>query len=82
MRLGPTLKGRGSQMQTKTTYWIDREDNPLIVHEQDSVLIEVIDLGQGRALDVFLTPALFGALRSAMDKAEQERKEIAERSAG
>lgn len=60
-------------MQTKTTYWIDPEDNPLIIHDGDSVLIEVkvIDHVQGQALDVFLAPALFGALRRAMDKAEQ-----------
>lgn len=63
-------------MQTKTTYWIDPEDNPLIIHDSDSVLIEVkvIDHVQGQALDVFLAPALFGALRKAMDKAEQETK--------
>jgi hypothetical protein len=61
-------------VQTKTTYWIDPEDNPLIVHDGDSVVIEVkaLDHGHGRALDVFLAPALFGALRKAMDKAEQE----------
>ena len=61
-------------MQTKTKYWIDAEDNPLIIHEGDSILIEIKDLAQGRALDVFLAPALFGALRRAMDKAEQETK--------
>ena len=60
-------------MQTKTTYWIEAEDNPLIIHEGDSVLIEVKvkDPVQGQALDVFLAPGLFGALRKAMDKAEQ-----------
>jgi hypothetical protein len=63
-------------VQTKTTYWIDPEDNPLIIHDGDSVLIEVkvIDHVQGQALDVILAPALFGALRKAMDKAEQETK--------
>ncbi len=63
-------------MQTKTTYWIDPEDNPLIIHEGDSVLIEVkvIDPVQGQALDVVLAPTLFGALRKAMDKAEQGAK--------
>jgi hypothetical protein len=63
-------------VQTKTTYWIDQEDNPLIIHEDNSILIEIKDLTQGRALalDVFLGPALFGALRRAMDKAEQEAK--------
>jgi hypothetical protein len=60
-------------VQTKTTYWIDPEDNPLIINDGDSVLIEVkvIDHVQGQALDVFLAPALFGALRKAIDKAEQ-----------
>ena len=69
-------------MQTKTTYWIDPEDNPLIVHDSDSVLIEVkvIDHVQGQALDVFLAPALFGALRKAMDKAEQETKATPQRT--
>jgi hypothetical protein len=61
-------------VQTKTTYWIDPEDNPLIIHEDNSILIEVKDLAQGRALDVFLAPTLFGALRKAMDKAEQGAK--------
>jgi hypothetical protein len=69
-------------MQMKTTYWIDPEDNPLIVHDGDSVLIEVkvLDLGDGRALDVFLAPALFGALRKAMDKAEQGTKSAPRRT--
>lgn len=63
-------------MQTKTTYWIDPEDNPLIVNDGDSVLVEVkvLDHVQGQALDIFLAPALFGALRKAMDKAEQENE--------
>jgi hypothetical protein len=68
-------------VHTKTTYWIDPEDNPLIINNGDSVLIEVkvLDHVQGRALDVFLAPALFGALRKAMDKAEQETKAIPQR---
>jgi hypothetical protein len=61
-------------VQTKTTYWIDPADNPLIVHEGDSILIQVNEPVQGQALDVFLAPALFGALRRAMDKAEQGAK--------
>lgn len=61
-------------MQTKTTYWIDPADNPLIVHEDDSILIQVNEPVQGQALDVFLAPTLFGALRRAMDKAEQGAK--------
>ena len=67
-------------MQTKTTYWIDPEDNPLIIHEGDSILIETKDLAQGQALDVFLAPTLFGALRSAMDKAEQGAKATSQRT--
>ena len=67
-------------MQTKTTYWIDPEDNPLIIHEGDSILIQTKDLAQGRALDVFLAPALFGALRRAMDKAEQGTKTTPQRT--
>jgi hypothetical protein len=67
-------------VQTKTTYWIDPEDNPLIIHDGDSVLIETKDLTQGRALDVFLAPALFGALRRAMDKAEQGPKATPQRT--
>ena len=68
-------------MQTKTTYWIDPEDNPLIINDGDSVLIEVkvLDHVQGQALDVFLASALFGALRRAMDKAEQETKATPQR---
>lgn len=61
-------------MLTKTTYWVDPEDNPLIIHEGDSILIETKDLDHGQALDVFVAPALFGALRRAMDKAEQGAK--------
>jgi len=61
-------------MQTKTTYWIDPEDNPLIIREGDSILIEIKDLAQGQALDVVLAPGLFGAVRKAMDKAEQGAK--------
>jgi hypothetical protein len=69
-------------VQTKTTYWIDPEDNPLIVHDGDSVLIEVkvLDHGDGRALDVFLAPTLFDALRKAMDKAEQKTKAAPQRT--
>jgi hypothetical protein len=65
-------------VQTKTTYWIDPADNPLIIHEDHSILIEVIDPVQGQALDVFLAPTLFGALRRAMDKAEQGTKATAQ----
>lgn len=61
-------------MQTKTTYWIDATDNPLIIHEGDSILVEINDPVHGQALDVFLAPTLFGGLRRAMDKADQERK--------
>ena len=67
-------------MQTKTTYWIDPEDHPLIIHEGDSILIEIKDLARGRALDVFLAPALFSALRKAMDKAEQGAKAAPQRT--
>lgn len=69
-------------MQTKTTYWIDPEDNPLIIDDGDSVLIEVkvIDQVHGQALDVFLAPALFGALRRAMRKAEQGTKATPQRT--
>jgi hypothetical protein len=28
-------------VQTKTTYWIDPEDNPLVINDGDSVLIQV-----------------------------------------
>ena len=77
MQLG--LPGKGEdRVQTKTTYWIDPEDNPLIIHENDSILIEVNDPVQGQALDVFLAPMLFGALRKAMDKAEQGAKATAQ----
>lgn len=59
----------------KTTYWIDQEDNPLITNEGDSVVIEVKVIGpvHAEAVDVFLAPTLFGALRRAMDKAEKTR---------
>jgi hypothetical protein len=65
-------------MQTKTTYWIDQEDNPLITHEGDSVVIEVKVIGSvhAEAIDFFLAPALFGALRRAMDKAEKTKANI------
>jgi hypothetical protein len=67
-------------VQTKTTYWIDPEDNPPIIHEGDSILIETKDLTQGQALDVFLAPALFDALRRAMDRAEQGAKATPQRT--
>jgi hypothetical protein len=41
-------------VQTKTTYWIDPADNPLIIHENGSIVIEINDSVQGQALDVFL----------------------------
>jgi hypothetical protein len=66
----------GLHMQMKTTFWIDQEDNPLIIHEGDSVLIEVTVIGSAHAeaVDVFVAPALFGALRGAMDKAEEAKQ--------
>jgi hypothetical protein len=59
---------------TKTTYWIDPEDNPLIIHEGNSFLIKVNDIRQGQSLEVYLAPALLPLLRKAIDKAEQEAK--------
>jgi hypothetical protein len=55
---------------SKTTYWIDPEDNPLIIHEGNSVLIKVNDLRQGQSLEVYLAPALLPLLRRAVDNAE------------
>jgi hypothetical protein len=54
----------------KTTYWIDPEDNPLIIHEGNSVLIKVNDLRQGQSLEVYLAPMLLPLLRIAVDNAE------------
>lgn len=67
-------------MQTKTTYWIDPADHPVIVNDKDSILIEVVHMDQRQALDVFLAPALFAALRKAMDKAEQKAKATPQRT--
>jgi hypothetical protein len=56
---------------SKTTYWIDPEDNPLIIHEGNSVVIRVNDITGGQGLEVCVAPALLPVLRKAIDKAEQ-----------
>ena len=58
-------------MLSKTTYWIDPEDNPLIIPQGSSVMIQVNDITRGQGLEICVAPALLPVLRKAIDKAEQ-----------